>query len=95
MFYLHCIFSFFVTAGVIIFSTSAVAEDHAENLYQTHCLQCHSDEVYTRSTRRINAFDMLERQVKRCELSLGLQWFDKDIRAVALYLNVHFYHFLR
>jgi hypothetical protein len=95
MFRLHRILSYLAMICCVTFSASVFAADSAENLYQTNCLQCHSTEIYTRAMHRINAFDMLERQVKRCELSLGLQWFDKDIRAVAVYLNEHFYHFLR
>jgi hypothetical protein len=95
MFHPHRIFSYLAVIFCVAFSASVVAADSAESLYQTNCLQCHSSEIYTRTTHRINAFDVLERQVKRCELSLGLQWFDKDIHAVAIYLNEQFYHFLR
>jgi hypothetical protein len=35
----------------------------------------------------------LDQQVQRCELSLGLKWFDDDIENVAAYLNQTYYHF--
>lgn len=66
-----------------------------EALYESHCLGCHGPEVYTREDRKIRSFEGLERQVQRCELSLGLQWFDEDIGDVASYLNERFYHFAR
>jgi hypothetical protein len=71
------------------------ASEPAETLYQTHCLQCHGSEIYTRADRKVTSLEGLERQVQRCELSLGLQWFDEDIGEVASYLNQHYYHFPR
>jgi hypothetical protein len=35
----------------------------------------------------------LTSQVRRCELSLGLKWFDEDVDNVAGYLNQQFYKF--
>ncbi|MCP4450195.1 MAG: cytochrome c, partial [Planctomycetes bacterium] len=35
----------------------------------------------------------LTSQVQRCELSLGLKWFDEDVDDVAGYLNQQFYKF--
>lgn len=95
MFHLRRTFNCTAVSLLMVFAMPAVAENQAETLYQANCLQCHSSETYTKPTRRINAFDLLERQVKRCELSLGLQWFDEEIHAVAIYLNEQFYHFLR
>ncbi len=71
------------------------ASENAETLYQTHCLKCHGSEIYTRADRKVTSPEGLERQVQRCELSLGLQWFDEDIHDVAAHLNQQFYHFPR
>lgn len=73
----------------------ALAGDDAESLYQANCVRCHGSEIYTREDRKISAFEGLERQVQRCELSLGLQWFDENISDVAAYLNHHYYKFPR
>ena len=82
---------------VLIAGTPALtlAADDAESLYQEHCVRCHGSEVYTREARKISSFEGLERQVQRCELSLGLQWFDENIGDVAAYLNQQYYHFPR
>lgn len=63
----------------------------AQSLYQTNCLKCHGDEVYTRADRKVTSLDGLERQVRRCETALGLRWFDEEISDVTAYLNDHFY----
>lgn len=62
-------------------------------LHDTHCLQCHDTSVYTRENRRIHDMQGLEKQVRRCELSLGLRWFDEDVDSVVRYLDDNFYHF--
>ncbi|MBK5963066.1 green heme protein [Thiocystis minor] len=85
-------------AGLVLIAGTpapAVATDDAESLYQTHCIRCHGSEIYTREDRKISSFEGLERQVQRCELSLGLQWFDENISDVAAYLNRHYYQFPR
>ncbi len=56
-------------------------------------MKCHDTGVYTRKNRFIANQDALLKQVKRCELNLGLRWFDKDINDVAEYLNQSFYKF--
>ncbi len=81
----------------IIFAipVSGMAADtsHGKSLQQENCMSCHDDGVYTRNDRRVTTLDGLNKQVKRCELSLGLQWFDDDVNDVAGYLNESFYKF--
>ena len=64
-----------------------------KQLVATHCYKCHGTEVYTRADRRVTTLPQLHSQVRRCELSLGLTWFDQDIENVADYLNKEFYRF--
>ncbi len=64
-----------------------------KKLVDTHCYKCHGTEVYTRPDRRVTSLPQLHSQVRRCELSLGLTWFDQDIENVADYLNKEFYRF--
>ena len=56
-------------------------------------MTCHDDGIYTRDERRVSTLDALRKQVKRCEFSLELQWFDEDINDVTVYLNESFYNF--
>ena len=67
--------------------------EHGKTLKQKHCMSCHDDGVYTRSDRRVTTLQGLHKQVKRCELTLELKWFDDDVNAVAGHLNEMFYKF--
>lgn len=62
-------------------------------LSDQHCYQCHGTEVYTREDRKVRSLDALSRQVRRCELALGLKWFDDEIENVTAYLNQDYYRF--
>ena len=72
--------------------TGAHAADGAA-LHAQHCVSCHGTEVYTRDQRRVTSRTGLTKQVRRCELALGLRWFDEQIDAVSGHLNDRFYHF--
>ena len=71
---------------------TASAADGA-GLHQGHCVSCHGTEVYTRDDRRVTTRPGLTKQVQRCELALGLGWFEEDVDAVAEFLNQRFYQF--
>jgi cytochrome c553 len=62
-------------------------------LVEKNCTSCHDDSVYTRKDRRVTTLEGLKKQVKRCELNLGLKWFDDEVNAVADYLNDTYYRF--
>lgn len=62
-------------------------------LHDRHCLQCHDSSVYTREQRRVTSLDALREQVTRCELSLGLTWFDDQRDSVVQHLNSRYYKF--
>lgn len=67
--------------------------EQGKALVEANCTKCHDARVYTRADRRVTTFDGLNRQVRRCESSLGLKWFDDDIDNVVAYLNQTYYHF--
>ncbi|MDH3872203.1 MAG: cytochrome c [Gammaproteobacteria bacterium] len=69
------------------------ATDAGKTLVDSNCTSCHGDAMYTRENRRITTLGGLKKQVRRCELSLGLKWFDADINAATTYLNKNYYHF--
>lgn len=62
-----------------------------QSLHEQHCLKCHDSGVYTREDRRVSSLEGLRKQVKRCELSLGLTWFDEQVEDVVGYLNSTYY----
>jgi len=64
-----------------------------EATYRQHCTSCHQSEVYTRDDRKVTSLDGLHRQVQRCELALGLKWFDDEIADMADYLDNQYYRF--
>jgi cytochrome c553 len=66
---------------------------NGKQLQQANCMSCHDDGMYTREDRKVNTLDGLNKQVRRCELTLGLQWFDDDVSDVSAYLNDGFYKF--
>jgi len=66
---------------------------HGKALHDKNCTSCHDDKVYTRQDRKVTTAAGLQKQVQRCELTLGLKWFDEDIEDVAAHLNETYYHF--
>jgi uncharacterized protein (DUF2252 family) len=83
------IFAVLLTTG----SYTLADAEHGKQLHDEHCMKCHDTSVYTRETRRVTDNDALVKQVKRCELNLGLQWFDNDVNDVVQHLNQSFYKF--
>ncbi len=84
-----------LAAGILSLSSNTPAADvsHGKTLQQKNCMTCHDDGIYARDNRKVSTLEGLHKQVKRCELSLGLQWFDDDVNDVAGYLNESFYKF--
>ncbi len=88
--------AFFLSLGLTAASAFPVqAADIAEGkaLVDENCQRCHGSEVYTRADRRVTSMDGLTKQVRRCELSLGLSWFDDQVDAAGAYLNDTYYKF--
>ena len=72
-------------------SLPAANLDNGKSLVDANCTKCHDERVYTRPDRRVTTLEGLSKQVRRCEQSLGLKWFDDDIDDVAAYLNQAYY----
>jgi len=87
--------TYMVIPAMLLLAQPLEAADtgHGKTLKQQHCMSCHDDGVYTRSDRRVKTLEGLHKQVKRCELTLELKWFDDDVNAVAGHLNEMFYKF--
>lgn len=86
-------FIFIISCVLWLQQAEAGDTNSGQHLVGKHCQSCHGSEIYTRENRRVQSKQQLASQVKRCELSLGLKWFDEDIEQVADYLNLQFYHF--
>ncbi len=85
----------------LLFGASAQADvKRGQQLHAANCVSCHTSMVggngtalYTRANRMVGSRDQLITQVRRCESTLGLRWFDEDVMAVVEYLNSNFYRF--
>ncbi|PCI22005.1 MAG: green heme protein [Piscirickettsiaceae bacterium] len=75
-------------------SSTLLATDleNGKSLHNENCMSCHSSDKYTAKMRRVQSLASLTSQVKRCDFSLGTQWFDEDIDDVVNYLNTTYYH---
>jgi len=90
------IFTALVLASLTAHAADESTPPNAERgkaLHDQFCFECHQTDVYTRENRFVKSFPALVAQVRRCELTLGLQWFDDDIMNTATYINNDFYHF--
>ncbi|RMG31257.1 MAG: cytochrome c [Gammaproteobacteria bacterium] len=83
----------FLLAALPGSAVAAQATDTGRRLHDQYCFRCHDTSVYTRKHRRVHDRAGLKKQVRRCELSLGLRWFDDEIDSVVDYLDRHYYHF--
>ena len=80
--------------------TLAADAEHGKTLHQSHCTTCHmgmtggdGSALYTRKDRRVRSLQGLQAQVRRCETTLELKWFDEDVADVVEYLNARYYKF--
>ena len=80
-------------AILLAFGQGSANAENGAALHAKNCVSCHGSEVYSRTDRRVTSRPGLTKQVRRCELALGLGWFDDQIDAVAGHLNDHYYHF--
>ncbi|MFP5506259.1 MAG: c-type cytochrome [Gammaproteobacteria bacterium] len=88
--YLHIVPALVI--GLVFLPQAGAADLKAgQALHDQHCLKCHDSGVYTREDRRVSSLEGLRKQVKRCELSLGLTWFDEQVDDVVHYLNSTYY----
>ncbi len=88
--------------SALLISTSSVAGDikRGQELHDENCVSCHKSMqggdgtgIYTRENRRIDSYQGLVKQVKRCKTSLGVSWPEHQIDDVITYLNDSFYKF--
>ena len=80
-------------AALFLAGPASAATGQGQALHDKHCLRCHDSSLYTRDNRRVKSLDGLRKQIRRCEQSLGLRWFDDQLDSVVRYLNDNYYHF--
>jgi hypothetical protein len=81
-------------AIAMVLSSGAWADvQHGKQLHDERCTKCHDDSVYTREDHFITSKEALTKQVQRCALNTGAQWFDEDVADVVDYLNTTYYKF--
>ena len=78
---------------LLSFNSHAVNIQNGEAIHAEHCIACHTSTKYTTDNRKVQDLASLRNRVKRCDFSLGTQFFDEDITDVVAYLNLNFYHF--
>jgi mono/diheme cytochrome c family protein len=86
-----------LTVGILFFASvmpGVADEGNGRNLHDQNCLGCHGTEVYTREDRLIQSMDGLTSRVDFCARNaVKVDWDQKQIDAVANYLDNRFYHF--
>ncbi len=95
--------TFVVITGLILSSTQVLAAGDVQrgrDLHKDNCISCHANMlggdgtgIYTRPDRKIESFEALNNQVKRCKTALGVEWPQHQIEDVIAYLNETFYKF--
>jgi mono/diheme cytochrome c family protein len=87
---------------LLLFGVPAHAADVAAGraLHDKNCNSCHASlmkgqpsRIYTRPDRRVQSYQGLVSQVRRCAASLGAQWSDEPVNDVAAFLNQEYYKF--
>ncbi len=66
---------------------------HGKAEHASHCVKCHTAQVYTRKNHFVKSFAALSKQVVRCKNSNNIPWFNKDTDAVIQFLNKKYYKF--
>ena len=85
---------FINTTLIILFSSSQAADiENGKQLHNEHCTRCHQAKIYQREDRIVKNLQHLRSQVRFCEVSNDLTWFDEEVDDVTEYLNVKFYMF--
>jgi len=87
--------SLYACAATLLTATGAALADidAGKALHDDNCVKCHDSKIYTRKDHFVKDLAGLRKQVSRCELSLGLQWFDEDVDNVVEYINANYYKF--
>lgn len=62
-------------------------------LYETHCEQCHTQQIHWRNKAQASDMKHLINEVGVWQRAAGLEWTASDIEEVSRYLNSLYYHY--
>ena len=84
-----------LAAALLAYLPSAAAADSARGklLYETHCLQCHSEGISQREKKIARSYPEIRAEVVRWYRNIRLSWQPGDVEDVARYLNDRFYRY--
>ena len=87
----------FILPGLLLaITTPAIYAADIENgklLHEENCVRCHQPDIYQRQDRIVKNLQHLRTQVRFCEVSNDLTWFDEEVDDVTEYLNINYYFF--
>ncbi len=81
------------TLSVAAAAQPTTAPTRGQLLYTTHCVACHNSQMHWRDKREATDWPSLKTQVRQWQASIGLQWSEADIVAVARHLNTTIYRY--
>jgi len=90
-----------IIAGLALVAATSTATGQTRDsargrlLYETHCIQCHTEQMHWRAAARARDWGTLRMWVQRWQGEAQLQWTEADIDAVAGHLNETIYRFPR
>lgn len=82
----------FVLAGAAAPAAAGDAQ-RGRMLYETHCLQCHSEGISTREQKIAGSYPEVKAQVVRWYRNIRLNWTPDEVEDVSRYLNERFYRY--
>ena len=85
----------FILSVTPAFAESVVRGDSTRGviLYDTHCIQCHTQQIHWREKKLVTNWESLTAQVDRWQSNSGLEWNKNDIEVVSRFLNSTYYHY--
>ena len=85
---------FLTAAALLLLGNMALAADfNAETYHGSNCTRCHDTSVYTRETRKMRSYGMLQSRVKGCDARFGEKLAEQDLTGLVDHLNDSYYQF--
>ena len=82
-----------LVAAALVQHAGAADLYRGKQLFETHCLVCHTTGIYKREKPKVKDWEALRREVRQWQREAGQRWNAEEIDDVAAYLNEFFYRF--